>query len=338
LAADLGQSTVALGLGFLIGALLMIVFGYDPVKAYPALLRGGFGSSFAVLESLAFSTPLMLTAVTFAVGVRGGLFNIGAEGQMYVGAIGAVAVGGALTMPPGLHLAAATGAAMLFGAALSVPAALLKMFRGVHEVVSTIMLNFVALWLVTYLVTYQLGDPSRAERAIPAQLTARYSVLGGTLTAAFFVAVAFAVITFVFLWHTRIGYEVRLVGNNPETARYAGISARKTALVSFVVGGLAAGLTGATQILGRPPSWTLFATMGPVRTLGFEGIGVALIARNHPLAAIVTAIFYGGLQNGGRLMEYEAAVPTELVTAINGILIIALAVPSVVGLIRRRRA
>lgn len=315
----------------------MYIFQYDPLTAYPALLRGGFGGSVELLETFAFATPLMLTAITFAVGIKGGLFTIGAEGQMYLGAIGAVAVGGALTLPAGIHVVAATGAAMLLGAAWAIPAALLKMFRGVHEVVSTIMLNFIAFWLTTFLVTYQLGEPGRAERAVPAQATARYDILGATLTDVFFVAIGFAIVIFVLLWRTRIGYEVRLVGDSPQAARYAGISARKTALVSFVIGGLAAGLAGATQILGRPPSWTLFATLGNVATLGFEGIGVALIARNHPIAAIFAAIFYGGLLNGGRLMEYEAAVATELVRAINGILIIALAVPAVFQLVRRRR-
>jgi simple sugar transport system permease protein len=127
-----------------------------------------------------------------------------------------------------------------------------------------------------------------------------------------------------------------LVGDNPDAARYAGISIPKAILASFILGGLAAGLAGATQVLGRPPSWTIYATLGNVMNLGYQGIGVALIGRNHPIGGIFAAIFYGGLTHGGRFMEYEAGVSSELVGAINGIIVIALAMPEFIVLIRKR--
>jgi len=324
-------------IGIIVGAFLMLAFGYDPVRAYFALFIGAFGSPAGILESLAFATPLMVTAVTFAVGVRAALFNVGAEGQMYLGAIGAIVVGSTMLLPAGIHPVAATVFAMCLGALWALPSAILKIWRGVHEVVSTIMLNWMAFWLVTFLIRTYLGEPGRAERAIPALPTARYPILGETLTAVIFVVVIFCVAVAVLLWRTGIGFELRLVGDNPEAAKYAGASGSRAILVSFLVGGLAAGLAGASQILGRPPSWTLYVSLGNLVNLGFGGIGVALIGRNHPIGGIFAAIFYGGLMHGGRFMEYNAGVASELVDAINGIIVIALAMPEIVAIIRRRR-
>jgi len=331
------ESGIAVVIGIVAGAFLMLAFGYDPVRAYAALFIGAFGSAAGILESLAFAMPLMVTAVTFAVGVRAALFNIGAEGQMYLGAMGATIVGGTMLLPAGVHPMAATLFAMCLGALWALPAAVLKIWRGVHEVVSTIMLNWIAFWFVTFLVRTYFGEPGRAERAIPALPTARYPIIGETLTAMIFVVVAFCVAVAILLWRTGIGFELRLVGDNPEAAKYAGASSSRAILVSFLVGGLAAGLAGATQILGRPPSWTLYATMGNVLNLGFDGIGVALIGRNHPIGGIFAAIFYGGLAHGGRFMEYNVGVASELVDAINGIIVIALAMPEIAAIIRRRR-
>jgi ABC-type uncharacterized transport system permease subunit len=331
------ESGVAVAIGLVAAAFLMLGFGYNPLRAYLALFLGAFGSISGILESLAFATPLMVTAVTFAVGVRASLFNIGAEGQMYIGAIGAVIAGGAIAMPGGLHPIAASIFGMCLGALWALPAAVLKIWRGVHEVVSTIMLNWIAFWLVTYLIRTDFGEPGRAERAIPALPTARFPVIGETLTDVIFVVVIFCVAVTILLWRTGTGFELRLVGDNPEAARYAGASISQAILVSFLVGGLAAGLAGASQVLGRPPSWTIYATLGNLMNLGFDGIGVALIGRNHPIGGIFAAIFYGGLQNGGRYMEYNAGVPSELVSAINGIIVITLAMPEIVTILRRRR-
>ncbi len=337
----LSESLIAVVIGLLGGAFLMILYGYDPWLAYRALFTGAFGDLSGIFETLAFATPLIMTALTFAVGVRAGLFNIGAEGQMYLGAMGAVMIGGALSLPPGIHLVAATLFGMLLGALWSLPVSALKIYRGVHEVVSTIMLNWVAFWLVMYLITYHFAEPGRAERAVPAQETARYQIIGASLTTVIFVVIGFALLTYFIIWRTTAGYELRLVGYNPEAAQYAGISSVKATYLSFFIGGLAAGLAGASQVLGRPPSWTVYATMGNLLNLGFEGIGVSLIGRNHPIGIIFAAIFYGGLVHGGRFMEFEVGVASELVRAINGIIIIALSIPEIISLIgrivRRRR-
>jgi ABC-type uncharacterized transport system permease subunit len=334
----LTEAGVTVALGLLAGAVLMRAFGYHPLVAYRALAVGAFGSTEDILETLAFATPLMLTALTFAVGVRAGLFNIGAEGQMYVGAIGATFVAGMLRLPPGVHLAAATAAGMAAGALWALIPGVLKVWRGAHEVISTIMTNWIAFHLSTYLAINFLGEPGRAERTVPALPGARYPVLSedSTLTAVLFVAVAMAVAVYLYLWGTRQGYELRLAGDNPEAARFAGVHAGRVVILSFVIGGMAAGLAGASQIIGRPPAWSLYATLGNVVTLGFDGIGVALVGRNHPLGAVLAAVLFGALAHGGRLMEYEAGVLSELVRAINGLIVIALAAPELWTLVTRR--
>jgi len=331
------QSGVGVLLGLFFGALLMVIFGYDPIIAYYWLFRGAFGSISDIMETLAYATPLMLTAVTFAIGAKTGLFNIGAEGQMYLGALGAAAAGGAITLPAGLHVAVATAFGMFLGALWAIPAALLKMWRGVHEVISTIMFNWIAFHFTIYIIIYYLAA-GRAERTALALSGARYPILmeGSSLTAVVFVAIAFCIVIYIYLWGTKAGYELRLVGTNPDAANYAGVSSRRVILLSFVIGGLAAGLAGASQVIGRPPVWSLYATLGNVITLGFDGIGVALIGRNHPIGGIFAAVFYGGLQHGSGLMEYRAGVYSELVRAISGLIVVALATPEIVTIIKKR--
>jgi len=336
----LGESLTTILLGLAAGGLLMAVFGHHPLVAYHALLVGAFGTVPDMLESLAYATPLMLTALTFAVGVRGGLFNIGAEGQMYLGAVAAIFVAGTFPLPPGIHLAAATLAGMLAGGVWAVIPALLKVSRGVHEVISTIMMNWISFHLSTYLTLAFLIGAVRGDSTRPALPTARYAVLteDATLTAAVFVAVAFALLVYLYLWGTRAGYELRLAGENPDAARYAGVHAGRVVVLNFVIGGLAAGLAGATQVIGRPPAWALYATLGNVATLGFDGIGVALVGRNHPVGSVLAACLFGALAQGGRLMEYQAGVPSELVRALNGLIVITLAVPELWAMARRRLA
>lgn len=338
------ESVFAVSLGLLVGALFMIAFGHNPIDGYISMLKG-FGifiyeGAFEVtelLETFAFAVPLMLTAITFAVGMKAGLFNIGAEGQVFIGAVAAAWIAGHFALPAGLHLFAATAVAMLAGAFWALLPALLKIWRGVHDVISTIMFNWIAFHLATYLVIYHLAGLF-AERTAIALPTARYEVLveGSTLTTVIFVALAVCIGVFILLWHTKGGYELRLAGSNPDAARYAGVSIRRTILLSFVVGGLAAGLAGASQVIGRPPMWSLYATLGTVVMLGFNGIGVALIGRNHPIGGIFAAIFFAGVIHGGRFMEYDWGISSELVVAIQGIIVIALALPSLLAIVRRR--
>lgn len=315
------------------GAIIMAIWGYPPISAYQALFSAVAGSFYGIGSTLAQATPLILTGLTFAIGVRGGLFNIGAEGQMFMGAVAAVAVS-LVAMPPGIHILASIFAGMLAGALWSLPASALKISRGIHEVISTIMLNWIALYLGMYLIIDWLGDPQRAEKSISAAHTARlpHMMSGTSLTYALVVAVLFALIIYFVVWKTTLGFEVRVVGENPGAANYAGIDQSFTINSTFILGGMAAGLAGALQIIGHPPTFAIYADLSTVRNLGFDGIGVALIGRNHPIGVIFAAIFFAGLNVGARTMQITSGVPLEMVRIIQGVIIIALAAPELINL------
>jgi len=337
----LAESVFAIFVGLLVGALLMIAFGYDPILAYTSMFKG-WGTFFADLTfhpselafALAFATPYMLTALTFAIGMRAGLFNIGAEGQLFIGAAAAAWIAGHVALPAGIHVLAVTVVAMLAGALWALIPALLKIWRGVHEVISTIMLNWIAFHLVMYLVIYHLFGvwAHITAEALP---TARYSVLSGTLTTAIFLALAACIGVYIWLWRMRTGYELRLTGSNPDSARYAGVSISRAVLLSFIIGGMVAGLAGASLTV-RPEKWGFHATLGDLIGYGFVGIGVALVGRCHPIGIIPAAIFFGGLAHSGRFLEYDVGVSSELVVAIQGIVIMAMALPGLLAMVREK--
>ncbi len=322
------ESVIAGLIGLAIGAVIMLVYGYDPVAAYISLFRGSFGSVYSWAESLANATPLILTALTFAVAMRGGLFNIGAEGQLYIGALAAVAVS-LIHLPYPLHVTVALLAAMLAGMIWSLPVAFLKLGRGVHEVISTIMFNWIAHFFAFYLIANVLTDPKRGEKTISIAETSRLArILPDTsLNYGLVVAVVAAVVVLFLLWRTTGGFELRVSGFNPEAARYAGISRRRQILTAFLIGGATAGLAGAVQVMGRPPTYALMSGLPQFVNLGFDGIGVAMIGRNHPVGIVFAAIFFGGLLVGGRIMQFSPGVPLEMVRVVEGVIILALAVP-----------
>ncbi len=274
------ESVVAGIIGLVIGAAIMLVYGYDPISAYSSLFRGSFGSFYSWAESLANATPLILTALTFAVAMRGGLFNIGAEGQLYIGALAAVSVS-LIQLPYPLHVVVALLAAMLAGMIWSLPVALLKLGRGVHEVISTIMFNWIAHFFAFYLIANVLTDPLRGEKTISIVETSRLA---------------------------------RMV---PQTSLNYGL----------IIALVAVAVAGAVQVMGRPPTYAVLSGLPQFVNLGFDGIGVAMIGRNHPIGIVIAAIFFGGLLVGGRIMQFSPGVPLELVRVIEGVIILALAVP-----------
>jgi len=318
---------LALAIGLLLGAAFMAVWGYDPWRAYLGLLEGSLGNWHSLSDTLSRAAPLIITGLTFAIGVRAGLFNIGAQGQMILGALVAVAAS-TIRLPPGLHLIVAMGLAMLAGAAWSLPASWLKVRRGINEVISTIMLNWIAVWLAGYMVINFLNDPQRGWISVMAAPTARFPkiVAGSDLTYAIFASLAFALAVYWVLWHMTPGFELRCSGLNPEAARYAGIEPRRSINLAFILGGLAAGLAGATQILGRYP-YSLDNGLSILGTLGFDGIAVALVGRNHPLGAILAGLFFGALAAGAGMMGFRAGVPLDLIHIVQGIIILTIAAP-----------
>lgn len=329
------ESVVAGILGLAVAGLILKAWGYSPTAAYVALVRASFTDLYGFAGALANATPLILTAITFAIGARAGLFNIGAEGQLYMGALAAIAAS-LFRLPAGIHLIVALVFAAVAGVLWSLVPAILRATRGVSEVISTIMFNWIGHFLAFFLVANVLVDPYRGEKTISAALTSRFPILirGTDLSYGIFLSVAFALFVYFLLWHTVVGYEMRAAGANPDAARYGGVQSRRVVVLVFALGGIAAGLAGATQSLGRPPTYAVYSGLPQIANLGFDGIGVAMIGRNHPLGIIAAAIFYGGLQAGARLMQMTAGVPLEMVRVVQGVIVLALALPELLRIFR----
>lgn len=333
---SVSQVVFAAVIGLGIGAVLMAVAGYDWKVAYQALWLGSFGDQWGIADTIADATPLILTGLTFGLGFRAGFFNIGAQGQMTVGALVAVAVGAYVQAPTPILILLVLLASGIVGALWSLPAAFLKATRGVHEVISTIMFNWIAFYLALYMVFNVLGDPRSAERTVRVQEKIQLSALvpGADATSAIFISLFIALGLYWLLWHSPWGYEMRVAGYNANALRYAGASPLWSINFTFILAGMAAGIAGATQIIGRPPTYALYGDLSNLGDLGFDGIAVALIGRNHPLGTVGAAIFFGALSSGARMMQLMAGVPLNVIRIVHGIVIIAMAAPEAFSIIR----
>jgi len=324
------ESLIAIFVGFLIGAIVLIAFGYDPLNAYYWLFQGALGSTYGIASTLRYATPIMLTALTFALGTRTGIFNIGAEGSFYFGAIAAVIFTNIwANMWFGLLMG------MVLGALWALPAAVLKVYRGVHEVISTIMLNWIGWFFVLWLIVGPYANPNDPNKTIRIPVSARMPVIGYGLSIAIIFAVAAAILTYFLLWHTTLGFGMRASGMNPKAARYAGVNPKKAVMWSFILGGLLSGLGGAMKIMGEGPTYAISQGGANIYGFGFDGIGVSLVGRNHPLGIILAALFFGMLRAGTALMQAEAQVPLEIIKVIQGIIVITVAIPGLYDLVKK---
>ena len=325
------ESLMAAVVGLLVGAILMKIWGFKPWEAYRALIQGAYGGGYELSNTLAWATPLILTALTFSMCLRAGMFNIGAEGQMYMGALAAVCIA-YFALPPGIHHLVGLLFAATAGALWSLVPAALKLLRGVSEVISTIMFNWIARWLGLYLTLNILVDPIRSEKSVSIPTSARLPVLveGTSLSYGIFVSVAFALVIYFLLWHTATGYELRAAGLNPTAARYGGIRNKRTMFLSFILGGMAAGLAGATIMMGMPPTYAAFGGFPQMLNMGFNGMAVAMVGRTHPIGIIIAAIFFGGLSSGGGWMQILAGVPLEMVNVVMGAIVLTMSIPELI--------
>ena len=335
LLSSVAESAFAAGVGFLASGVLLAVLGKDPIMAFYYLFEGSFGSANNFTITLAYAAPLILTALTFAVGVRAGLFNIGAEGTLYVGATAAVAAS-LVHLPFGIGLLFVLIVAGAAGAAWSIPAYMLKSYRGVNEVISTIMMNNIALFAMQFVVLNYLLDPARSDKSSSIPVDARFpTLLPPNLTFAIFFSILVCFGVYYYLWQTPGGYELRAVGLNQDAARFSGISPRRPMLYAFLLGGITAGLAGAVEVAGTFTPFAIYTGLSNLVNFGFNGIGVALIGRNHPMAIVLAGIFLGALQAGASSVQI-AGISFEIVEVIEGMIVFAIAAPQLYRMFRRR--
>jgi ABC-type uncharacterized transport system permease subunit len=302
-----------------------------PIKAYAALIQGGVGSETAIVNTIAAATPLVLGGLSVAIGFRAGLFNIGAQGQFWLGVVGAVWVGVTLRdAPPPLAITLSVLGGLAAGALWGFIPGLLKAVSGAHEVVTTIMLNYVAASVLAFVVNGPLRVPG-APAAITEDVgnAALPLLLGRNGHAGFLIALAAVGLVSFVLSRTTFGYEVKTVGANPDAARYAGMRPRRLIVLVMTICGALAGLAGAGEVLGIAHKTTSsYAT-----SVGFDSIAIALLGRSSPVGVLLAALLFGGMRAGASLMQIRAGIPAEIVDVLQATILLFLVANEV---IRRR--
>nr|WP_179295593.1 ABC transporter permease [Bacillus sp. FJAT-45350] len=320
---SLSVPIIAVFFGILVGAIIMLLSGYNPITGYFSLLRGIFGEMYYIGETLRTMTPLILAGLAVAFAFRTGLFNIGVEGQLIVGWLASVYVGVALDLPSIIHLPLAILAGALAGALWGLIPGFLKARFQVHEVIVTIMMNYIALHTVNFLIrSYLLVPGERTDRISETASLASPFLQSVTdfsrLHYGILIAILGSVVMWFVLWKTTRGFELRAVGFNQHASEYAGISVKTNIVLSLVISGAFAGVAGAMEGLG---TYQYMSIMSGFTGVGFDGIAVALLGANSALGVILAAGLFGGLKIGALNMQSQAGVPTELVDIVIALII-----------------
>ena len=321
-------------LALLIGAVLLLISGVNPIQAYGALFDGAFGSMTAFARTLEKATPLIFSGLAVAFAFKAGLFNIGAQGQLLFGAITAAAIGFGLEgLPAYIHAPLALLGGAVAGALYGAIPGALKVYTGAHEVITTIMLNYVAINITDYLADGPWKDTSPGNivaRTPEIQETARIPVIAG-IPLGFVLALVAAVIVWWVLTRTTLGFDIRTVGLNASAARYAGIRVAFTVILTMVLSGALAGLGGAVETQGVVGRYQPGFNSG----LGFDGITIALLGKTSPFGVIPAAILVGAMRAGASNMQFTAGVAKEIVDVIQALMLFFVAADMVVRWIFR---
>ena len=333
---------IAIIIGFVAGAVLLAVAGINPGLAYGKLLNGVFGQVKYITWSIVYAAPLILTGLSVAFSFRTGVFNIGAEGQFVVGSIAACTVGILFDLPAPIHILLCIAAAVAAGAVWGIIVGFLKVKRGINEVLSYIMFNWIAFYLSNYIVNLSAihrtgGGEASKDVADSARILAPEFITKLTRCTAANWGIVIAVAADVLVWFviskTTLGYQLRAVGFSKTAAEYGGINTNKMFLTAMAISGALAGLGGAVQTLGMAGRVSQFASQ---EQYGFQGITVALIGSSHPVGCIFAGIFYGAMKYGGGKLSLVKA-PAEVVDIIMGIIIFFIAIAHMFKVIFNRK-
>jgi len=321
-------SILAVILAFLVVGVLLLFSGRNPVEAFGYFIRGAFGDLFNFSNTMSRVVPLLIAAIAFIIGAKSSVFNVGIEGQLLLGALASAVVGWAFKLPKAIHLPLTLLAGTLAGGLYALIPAWLKVYRKVNEILSTIMLNYPAFFFNHYVVL----NVTPLEGVIPAtpfiQETAKFSTLiaGTRLHAGVIVAGLVVVFAYFLLQKTSLGYEMRAVGLNREAARFHGIPVEKRMMFSFFLSGCLAGLAGAVEMAGVHYRYLDQFSPG----YGYDSITVAMVGLLNPFGAIFSATLFGALKTGILDMAVYTEIPRQLVTLINGIVVLFISAKSVI--------
>ncbi len=329
------------------GGLIIKAVGGDPIAAYMGLLQGAFGSPKALSETAVWATPYIFAGLAVAVAFKGGLFNIGAEGQLAFGAVVTALIGYALpswlhiTIPSYIHVPLAIGLGMLAGAAWAAIPGALKAYTGGHEVINTIMMNYIALNITSYLLNGPMRDPDplnlsarTPEIAISARISPIFANPLLRVHWGFILALVVSVAIWWLLWKTSLGFEIRTVGSNPDAAKYAGINVKRTIIITMALSGALAGLAGAIEVSALNYRHELGFSMG----YGFDAIAIALLGKTNPYGVILAAILFGAMRNGATRMQFLTQIPVDIISVIQALILLFVAADAIIRFIYRIKA
>jgi simple sugar transport system permease protein len=314
-----------------VGAVMLFFLGVNPLVAYQAMIAGAFGSPNALAETTVKAVPLLLIGLGICISFRAKVINIGGEGQMVIGALLATAFGLSLPDWPGwLVIPMVMVAGFVGGAFWGAIPGVLKAYFNVNEILSTVMMNAIAVQLMNFLLRGPMIDPNQAELLSKIPQTARlpeaYHLarwLPTRLHAGVIIAVVLAFLVYLLLFHTTLGYRIRAVGFNPDASRYGGIRVRRQIVIALLLSGAFAGLAGAIQVYGLNYRMiTDGSATGFTGSAGFNGIVAALFGGLHPLGTIPASFFFGALLVGANSMQRISQVPSAFVIALNGLVVI----------------
>ena len=326
---------VAILMAFVVGAVVLQATGYSPLEAYSAMLRGAFGNVFGIGQTFTQATPIIFTALAFLFSFKGGLFNIGAEGQFLVGAMAAALVGIFFEgLPAVLHVPLALLVGALAGGLWGFIPAFLKTRFGAHEVITTMMLSYVAFYMTAYMVNYPFKAPGWVAQTVRIAPSAELPrILPPTqLSASIFVAGLLTLVTQYVLQKTAFGFEIRATGLNPDAAENAGIDVKRGMILALMVSGAIAGLGGSGEILGVHRRFIQGFSPG----YGWDGLAVALVGGLHPYGVILAAVLFGALRSGGMVMTRVTGVPLDIVFLLQALVILFVAAPKLIRALLRR--
>jgi len=321
---------IAVLLALLVGAVILLLIGANPIQAYGALINGAFGSKNALANTVVKATPLLLVGLGIAIAFRSGVINIGGEGQMILGALFATIFGLAFPNGPAIVIVPLALIMGFIGGAVwgGIPGYLKAKFN-VNEILSTIMMNAIAVQLMNFLLRgiliekNQLGAAAQAKTARLARAYDLPRLKPTQLHLGAAIAVILAFLVYILLWRTSLGYRIRAVGLNTFASRYGGISTKRTFVLSMMLSGAFCGLAGAIQIYGINHRMVTDGTaVGFTGGAGFNGIVAALFGQLHPLGIIPSSFFFGALMVGGVKLQRISQVPAALITTLNGLIVI----------------
>lgn len=334
--SDFLYSLIAILMALLIGAFLIFLSGFDVSKAYFCLFQGAFGNFYNISQTLLKMIPLIFTGLAVAIGFKSGLFNIGAEGQLYWGAFITAIVSIAFPNTNGMILIPlALIAGAIAGGIWGMIPGYLKAKTGAHEVVTTIMMNYIGIFATTFLLRNYFKEPGPIDQTpmIPKAACLAELIPYTRLTWAIFLGIGVIIMIDLFFKKTSLGYNLQSVGENQAAAEYAGISAKKMIVISMTISGMAGGLAGSTMVLGVLHRFITNFSPG----YGFAGIAVAVLGRNRPWGVLLSALLFGALETGGISMQLFAKIPMDLMTIVQGLVILFVAAPSLIQLLYRPR-